>query len=348
MKFLNTLIIVPTLALLFAGCGTKKETQPSTVEQTAKKQFTVGIVYDTAGRGDKSFNDGAARGIIQAEKELDIKAYQIDSRNANDYESNILSLIQKDVDLLIVVGITAKKAVEKMAKEYPNQKFVYVDAHVDLPNVRSLVFEEQEGSFLAGYIAGLVSKTKKVGFVGGMDIPLILKFYSGFAAGAMTADHKITILPPKFTGDWSNVDAAKTAANVLYGQGADVIFQAAAGAGMGVLKAAKENHKLAIGVDSDQDHIYPGSVLTSMLKLVDAAVFDTIKDLKEGKFTAGEKIYGLKEKGVGITEMKYTKHLLSAADWKKYEDIRKQVVDGKIVVPSTLEALKSYELSLKR
>ena len=348
MKFLKTLIIVPMLAILIGGCSTTKEAKPSSSKQTAQKPLTVGIVYDTAGRGDKSFNDGAARGITQAEKELGVKAYQIDSRNANDYESNILSLIQKDVDLLIVVGITTKKAVEKMAKEYPNQKFVYVDAHVDLPNVRSLVFQEQEGSFLAGYIAGLVSKTKKVGFVGGMDIPLIVKFYSGFAAGAMTADPQIKMLPPKFIGDWSNVDAAKTAANVLYAQGADVIFQAAAAAGMGVLKAAKENHKLAVGVDSDQDHIYPGSVLTSMLKLVDAAVFDTIKDLKEGKFTAGEKIYGLKEKGVGITEMKYTKHLLTPADWKKYEDIRKEIVDGKIVVPSTVKALKTYELSLKR
>ncbi len=336
-----------TISLMFCasfiGCRSSQPTQKVSSLQTQQKStLSVGIVYDNGGLGDRSFNDGAAKGIAEAVKSLGVKSYPIESRSHSDYESNLTALAEKNVNLIFAVGMTMEKAVEKVATEYPQIKFAIIDATVNLPNVRSLVFKEQEGSFLAGYMAGLVSKTKKVGFVGGMEVPVILRFYSGFAAGAKTADHKLTVLPPKYTGDWANVDAAKTAANLLYAEGADVLFQAAGRAGLGVLKAAKEQHKLAIGVDSNQDDLYPGFVLTSMIKLVDTAVFDTIKDVKKGEFKGGEKIFGLKEKGVGLSEMKHTRHLLTEADLKKLEQIQKEVVNGKIKVPSTPKELKEY------
>ncbi len=337
------------LCASLVACKSNQPAQQGSSEQTHQKTaLSVGIVYDNGGLGDRSFNDGAAKGIAEAVKSLGIKSYPIESRSHSDYESNLTALAEKHVDLVFAVGMTMEKSVEKVASEFPQTKFAIIDATVNLPNVRSLVFKEQEGSFLAGYIAGLVSQTKKVGFVGGMEVPVILRFYSGFAAGAKAADHKLTVLPPKYTGDWANVDAAKTAANLLYAEGADVLFQAAGRAGLGVLKAAKEQHKLAIGVDSNQDDLYPGFVLTSMIKLVDISVYDTIKEVKEGHFKGGEKIFGLKEKGIGLSEMKHTRHLLTESDMKKLEQVQKEVVDGKIKVPSTPKELKVYLKTIQK
>lgn len=338
------------LSIVVVGCRSEGSLAPTSLKSSESENaaLTVGVVYDTGGLGDKSFNDAAARAIVKAEKELGIKAYQIETRSINDYEPSILSLVQKHVDLIIVLGVTTQKVVENIAKEYPDQKFVTIDAAVNLPNVRSLLFKEEEGSFISGYVAGLVSNTKKLGFIGGMEMPLLMKFYAGYAAGAMKANPNIEVLSPRYLGSWSNVDAAKAAANLLYSKGVDIIYQACGPAGMGVMKVAKEQNKLAIGVDSDQDYLYPGHVLTSMVKLVDTTVFDTIKDFKENKFTTGEKVYGLKEGGVGITEMKYTRHLLTDKDWQKIKIMRKEVGDGKIKVPTNLIELKSYEQGLKK
>ncbi len=348
MKIVWNLAAICLLSLVVIGCRSEGSPAPTSLKFSEKTPPSVGVVYDTGGLGDKSFNDAANRAIVKAEKELDVKAYQIETKSINDYEPSIRSLIQKHVDLIIVLGVTTQKVVENIAKEYPDQKFVAIDAAVNLPNVRSLLFKEEEGSFVAGYVAGLVSQTKMLGFIGGMEMPLILKFYAGYAAGAMTADPKVKVLPPKYLGGWSNVDAAKAAATILYSKGADVIYQACGPAGMGVMKVAKEQNKLAIGVDSDQDYLYPGHVLTSMVKLVDTTVFDTIKEFTENKFTTGEKVYGLKEGGVGITEMKYTRHLLTEKDWKQVKSIRKEVSDGKIKVPKNLAELKNYEQSLNK
>ena len=320
--------------LMLVGCQKK-------ADQVQKmNQKTIGIVYDLGGLGDKSFNDGVARGAEKAKKNFGVKVLGVESKTANDFETNIRSLVEQDVDLIINVGSMQKNALQKMAKEHPKQKFLLVDTYLDAENVRSLTFKEHEGSFLAGYLAGLMSN--KIGFIAGMKLPVIMKFYTGYVAGAKTANKNIEVISPKFLGGWSDINGGKVAADILYNQGADVIYQVASRAGLGVLKSAQENGKYAIGVDSDQDHLYPGAVLTSMIKNADQAVFSSIKDLIEGQFDFGQKHFGLKEEGVGLSKMLYTKKVIGPVKLTKINDIRQQILQGKITVPSNEVELSNY------
>jgi basic membrane protein A len=235
-----------------------------------------------------------------------------------------------------------QSALDKVAGANPDAKFAIVDASVTKPNVRGLKFKEEEGSFLAGYLAGLVSTSKKLGFVGGQKIPLIEKFYAGYAAGAKMANAAVEILPAKYTGDWTNVDIGKEAAKALFSGGADIVYHAAGKAGLGVINAARESGMLAIGVDSDQDMLAEGFVLTSMVKRVDEAVFQTIKDLKDGKFSAGETVYDLKSGGVGLTEMKFTKDRIGVENLAKVKEIETKIVSGEIKPPTDLASLEAF------
>lgn len=331
------------------GCNAPKgqaNTNASEPVATGKK-LVVGMVYDKGGRGDKSFNDSAAAGIERAKAELGIEAKELESKEEKDYEGNLNSMVENECDLVIGVGISMQKAVEAAAKANPDAKFAIVDAPVEQPNVRSLVFNEEQGSFLAGYLAGKMTKTGKIGFVGGMNIPLIVKFYSGFAAGAKSANPAVEILPEKYTGDWNNVDVGKTMAQSLFASGADIVYHAAGKAGLGVIKAAEEAQKFAIGVDSDQDSVSPGRVLTSMMKRVDVAIFNSIKDLKEGKFSSGTTVYDLKAGGVGLSPMTHTQDRVGAANMKLLKEIEGKIVSGEIKVPTTKEELSAYLAELK-
>jgi len=304
--------------------------------------MTVGIVFDTGGLGDKSFNDSAYRGMQKAEKELGIKILKVESTKESDYETNLAQLAEQGAQLVIGVGISMRPALEKVAPTHKDTKFVSIDgAPLEMDNVRTIQFKEEEGSYLVGYLAGLVSKTGKIGFVGGQEIPLIKKFEYGYRAGALAANPKIVVLPAKFTGNWDNQDTAKVAANLLYGQGADIVYHAAGRAGLGVIAAAKDSGKYAIGVDSDQDDLAPGSVLTSMVKNVDESIFLTIKDLTEGKFSPGVAVYGLKEGGVGTTHFEHTEHAIGEQNIHKLEEAKKGILSGAIQVPydeATFEA----------
>ncbi|MBS1705080.1 MAG: BMP family ABC transporter substrate-binding protein [Armatimonadetes bacterium] len=331
------------MALAMVGCGSSgssgnsNEPQGATAggPQTEGKKLKIGIVFDRGGLGDKSFNDSAWRGIQKAEQELGVEIRKVETKNEKDYEVNQSTLADAGMDLVIAVGLNQETALRNVAAKFPNVKFAIVDGSVKAPNVRELRFKEEEGSFLVGYLAGLTTKSKKLGFVGGMKLDLILKFQYGYMAGAMYADKTITILPAKFTDNWDDTQKAKAAANVLFADGADIVYHAAGRAGLGVITAAKEVGKLAIGVDSDQDDIAPGSVLTSMIKKVDAAVFATIKDLKDGKYEAGEVRYDLKSDGVGTSEFKNTKALIGEANIAKMEEIKKKIIGGEIKVPAT-------------
>jgi len=219
---------------------------------------------------------------------------------------------------------------------------VLVDAELDLPNVRGLLFSEEQGSFLAGYLAGLMTQSNKIGFVGGMEIPLIKKFEAGYIAGAKTANPSLEVLPSKYTGNWTDAGLGKEVANGLYAAGADIVYHAAGRAGLGVFDAAAAAQKFAIGVDSDQDDIQKGLVLTSMIKHVDEAVYAAIKDIKDGKFTGGGVRYDLKSNLVGLSEMKFTKDKIGADNLKKIDDIKQQIIDGKIVVPTDPPSLDTY------
>lgn len=330
---MNRWVCLATVFLALAGCNAPTTSGGSATP--GEKPLTVGIVFDTGGLGDKSFNDSAYRGVVRAEKELGIKVLKVESTKESDYETNLAQLAEQGADLVIGVGISMRPALEKVAPTHTGTKFVSIDgAPLEMDNVRTIQFKEEEGSYLVGYLAGLVSKTGKIGFVGGQEIPLIKKFEYGYRAGALAANPKVEVLPAKFTGNWDNQDTAKVAANLLYGQGADIVYHAAGRAGLGVIAAAKDAKKLAIGVDSDQDDIAPGSVLTSMVKNVDESIFRTISDLKDGKFTPGVVVYGLAEGGVGTTSFSHTEHMIGEENIHKLEAAKKGILEGTIKVPS--------------
>jgi basic membrane protein A len=309
------------------------------------------VVFDSGGRGDKSFNDSAWNGVQKAEKELGIteaNVKTVESKSEKDYETNLTGLADAGCDVVFAVGLAQGNALTAVAPKYPNIKFAIIDGSVEAPNVRSIVFNEEQGSFLAGYLAGLVTKTNKIGFVGGQKIPLIEKFEAGYESGAKTSNPNVTTLPAKYTESWDDVALGKAAALTLYNGGADIVYHAAGRCGLGVIAAAKEANKYVIGVDSDQDDEAPGLVLTSMVKHVDEGVFQTIKDVQDGKFTAGVKRYDLAANGVGLTDFKNTKDKIGAANLAKVEAESKLIVSGKVVPPSSLADESTYLLSLKK
>lgn len=328
--------------LSLIGCGDKSAAGGST-PTSGEKKLVIGMVFDSGGPSDKSFNQSANNGLLRAAKELGVETKAVESQKASDYESNLDTLAEQNVDLIIAVGISLEKAVAKIAPKHPNIKFALVDSGVDAPNVRGLKFKEEDGSFLVGYLAGLMTKSNKVGFVGGEELELIKKFENGFAAGAKSANPSLQVLPAKYTGSWSDADLGKQCAKTLYSQGADIVFHASGGCGSGVFEAAKEENKYAIGVDSDQDYMQPGRILTSMIKRVDEAVYQTIKDTKDGKFTGGSVVYDLKANGIGVSEMKYTKDLVGADNIKKLEDIKAKIISGEIVPPATAAELAKFQ-----
>jgi basic membrane protein A len=320
-------------ALALSGCG--PASTPGQAAKEGEKPLTLGIVFDTGGLGDKSFNDSAWRGAQKAEKELGVKVLKVESTKASDYETNLAQLADQGADLVVGVGISMRPALEKVAPAHPDTKFVSIDGEpLDMPNVRTIQFREEEGSYLVGFLAGLMTKTGKIGFVGGQEIPLIKKFEYGYYAGAKASNQAVVVLPSKYTGNWDNQDTAKVAANLLYGAGADIVYHAAGRAGLGVIAAARESKKWAIGVDSDQDGEAPGSVLTSMVKNVDEGIFRTVRDLKEGKFTAGGVVYGLADGGVGTSAFTHTKDIIGPENLASVEAARKAIVEGSVKVPA--------------
>ncbi len=336
------------LAIASVGCNNSTPNTPS-ANGTAPpptgetKKLKIGMVFDSGGRGDKSFNDSAYAGLERAVKEFGVEEKLVDSAKESDYETNLETLAEQGVDLVVAVGISMGSAIDKVAPKYPNIKFAWVDGTVKSENVRGLLFKEEEGSFLAGYLAGLMTTTGKIGFVGGQQIPLIKKFEAGYIAGALTAKPDITVLPPKYTGSWNDADLGKQSAKTLYSQGADIIFHASGGCGRGVFEAAKEAKMYAIGVDSDQDYMAEGRILSSMIKRVDESVYSTIKDVVDGKFSGGAKIYDLKANGVGLSDMKFTKDVIGAEKLAKISDIKAAIIAGTIKPPTNDQELAAYK-----
>lgn len=347
-------LIGASLAVL-AGCSTPATEAGATSGTTGKpeekgsqKKLTLGVVFDTGGLGDKSFNDSAWRGAQKCEKDLGVTVLKVESAKESDYANNLQAMADKGADIVVGVGISMAKSIEQVAPNYPKTKFVSIDGEpLKLENVRTITFTEEEGSFLVGYVAGLVTKTGKIGFVGGMDLPLIRKFQYGYQAGAKMARKDVEPLPAKFAADWVNQDKAKVAATLLYGSGADIVYHAAGRAGLGVISAAKDKGLWAIGVDSDQDDVEKGRVLTSMIKHVDDGVFLTVKDLQEGKFTAGQAVYDLKAGGVGTSDFRNTKDAVGAENLKKLDEIKAKIISGEIKVPADEASYNSFIAALK-
>lgn len=346
-------------ALGLAGCvGTTNDaappktltpTQPGTT--AAGKSVRAALVLDTGGVDDKSFNASAWAGAQKAQKELgmsesDIK--YIETKADADFKTNLTTFATQNYDVVIAIGYKMKDALKEVAPQFPNIKFAIVDesAPEGTTNCKGIRFKEEQGTFLAGYLAASMSKTKKIGFVGGQEGDLIGKFEAGYRAGAKTAgfDPDKQVLT-SYTGDWNDLTKGRSNAEQEFGNGADIIFQAAGKAGLGVIEAAKAKGPgfYAIGVDQDQDYIAEGRVLTSMVKHVDTSVFDTIKQVKEGNFQAGDHVYDLKEGGVGLSDMKYTKKDIPADVLAKLEKLKQMVADGTVVPPSKVKDVAAFQ-----
>jgi basic membrane protein A len=343
MQKLKVFISFSSLAcLLLIGCK-KATTDNATTDASSKSAaFKVALIMDKGGKDDKSFNASAFAGASKAQKELGIELRDIEVNDDTQVEPTLKNFAQKNYDLVIAIGFVQQEAMKKAAEANPNTHFAIVDAVVDLPNVASLMFKEHQGSFLAGALAAMKSKTGVIGFIGGMDIPLIRRFELGYREGAKHVNKNIKIITNYVgvTGDaWNNPTKAKELAIAQMGQKADIIFHAAGASGAGLFDAVEERSKskvngqfYAIGVDSNQNWVKPGFVLTSMLKRVDVAVYDTIKDAKEGKFTSGRHDFGLQDAGIDLAMDENNKSLVEGWMVTELDKLKKDILASKITV----------------
>lgn len=300
------------------------------------KEIRVALVLDKGGKDDKSFNTAAFQGAMKAKDDLKVFVKYVEATDDNSFETLLRAFAQKDFDIILAIGVTQRAAVQKVAPQFPHKHFALVDAEVGAPNVRSLLFEEHQGSYIVGAAAALASKSGRIGFIGGMDIPLIRRFQLGYEAGAKKINPaiKVTSNYIGITGDaWNNPAKAKELAVTQYDKGADVIFGVAGASNGGLFDAVEEKGKLAIGVDSNQNWIKPGRVLTSMLKRVDLAVYSTIQEATAGKFSPGIHRFGLSDKGVDYSLDSHNEKVLTAEMRKKLDELKAQIVAGKIQVP---------------
>jgi basic membrane protein A and related proteins len=357
-KALKIAALFAVVALVAAACGGDETPGGGGGGGAAAKK--VGLVYDIGGRGDKSFNDAAARGLDQAKAEFNIQVKELEPSAGGENREELLRLLaQQGFALNIGVGFLFATSVCKAGLANPSVKFADVDGFIDhttqgcdgaqdlteSSNVSSLLFAEEQGSYLVGAAAALKSKTGKLGFIGGVEVDLIKKFEAGFAAGAkkinpsITIDVKYITQPPDFTG-FNDPAKGKEIATGMYQGGADVVYHAAGGSGSGLFEAAKEHSTTsgtqvwAIGVDSDQYLTAPADqqpyILTSMLKRVEVAVFETIKDFVNDQFKGGYRTFDLKANGVGYaTSGGFVDDIKS-----QLEELKQQIIDGTITVPT--------------
>ena len=288
------------------------------------------VIYDMGGKFDKSFNQAAYDGAERWKKETGKKYQEFEISNPAQREQAKRRMAERGANPIVGIGFSQGSTMEKVAKDFPKLQFAIIDAVVNLPNVQSVVFKEHEGSFLVGVMAAIASKSGKVGFIGGMDIPLIRKFQCGFEQGAKYANPKV-----QFTGNmtgtapsaWNDPARGAELAKAQFAAGVDVVFAAAGGTGLGVYQAAKDAGRLAIGVDSNQNHLQPGTMLTSMVKRVDVAVYTLAR-----KTTPGVTVLGLKEGGVDYAMDQHNARLVSADMKKKVDAAKADIVAGRIKV----------------
>lgn len=293
-------------------------------------QAQPAVIYDMGGKFDKSFNEAAYNGAERWKKEGGKPYLDFEIANEAQREQAMRRMADKGANPIIAIGFSQGSTVEKVSKDFPKLQFAIIDSVVKAPNVESIVFKEQEGSFLVGMMAALASKTGKVGFIGGMDIPLIRRFACGYEQGAKFANPKAEITS-NMTGTtpaaWNDPTRGAELAKAQFAKGVDVVFAAAGGTGIGVYQAAKDGGKYAIGVDSNQNHLQPGTMLTSMVKRVDVAVYNAAK-----KTNPGVTVLGLKEGGVDYALDKHNEKLVNPDMKKKVDAAKADIIAGKIKV----------------
>ena len=295
----------------------------------------LGVVYDAGGKFDKSFNQSAFEGASRFKKDTGISFIEVQASSDTQAEQVMRGLARKKLDMIAAIGFAQTQAVQKVAKEFPNVKFVLIDGQAAGSNVNSVVFKEEEGSYLVGVAAAMASKSKKVGFIGGIDIPLIRNFACGYAQGVKAINPKAEItqnMVGTTSGAWNDPAKGGELARSQFERGVDGVFAVAGGSGMGTLQMAKEKGKLAIGVDSNQNGLYPGSILTSMVKRVDNTVYDSFMQVKNGTWKGGVSYKGLKEGGVDWALDATNRKLITPEIEKRVLGVRKDIIDGKIKV----------------
>ena len=292
------------------------------------------LLYDLGGKFDKSFNEAAYNGAEKFKSETGVEYVEFEVSNASQREQALRRFAEDGRNPIVMTGFSWAESLDKVAADFPDLQFAIVDMVVDKPNVRSIVFKEQEGSYIVGLLAGMASETKKVGFIGGMDIPLIRRFGCGYVGGAKAAG--ATEVIQNMTGDtpaaWNDPTKGGEIAKTQIDQGADVIYAAAGGTGVGVLQAAADAGKLGIGVDSNQNGLQPGKALTSMLKRVDTAVYGAFVDAKDGKLAGGINDLGLKEGGVDYAVDENNKDLITPEMKEAAEKAKADIIAGTITV----------------
>jgi basic membrane protein A len=306
------------------------------VSQAAEAKLKVAMVTSESGLGDRSFNDMMNEGMKRAQKELDIDYVVIQPRSISEFQSALARAAGQGFDFIVGSSFDMIKPMQTVAAAFPNQKFGLVDVGPDpiAPNVVSSVTKDWEGSFLVGAIAARTTKTGVIGFVGGKDIPIIHRFYIGYYYGAQMADPKVKVLET-YSGTFTDPAAGKEYTLALINQHSDINFAVAGATSAGVIDAAKSTKTFAIGVDSDQNYLAPGFVLTSMVKRVDTQAFDMIKSVADGTFKGGTVLYyGLKEGGVAAAMDEYNKGLISPDVLKEVDELKAKVISGAIVVPN--------------
>lgn len=326
MNFSAARIFKPALtgfaSLLLAGVASAADVKPA-------------VVFDMGGKFDKSFNQGVYDGVERFKKETGIEYREFEVTNETQREQALRRMAQRGANPVLGVGFAQGPAMEKVAKEFPDTKFTIIDMVVDLPNVQSVVFKEQEGSFLVGVLAAMASESGKVGFIGGMDIPLIRRFACGFEQGAkhVSADTEVI---QNMTGTtpsaWNDPGRGSELSKGQFDRGVDVIYAAAGGTGVGVYQAAKDAGKLAIGVDSNQNYLHPGTMLTSMLKRVDVAAYNAFKQAMDDTWESGIKVLGLAEEGVGWALDEHNESLITGEMKSAVDEISAKIVSGDIAV----------------
>lgn len=328
-------------ASFLTGCGSNTEST-----NNGSDKVTVAMVSDVAGINDQSYNQSAWEGLERAKKELGIEIKYLESQQDSDYATNVETLADEEVDLIIGVGSKLADTIKDAAKNYPDQKFAIIDETYDeIPsNVKSVLFESEQASYLVGLIAGKMSETKNVGFIGGLDIPVINTFKYGYMAGVKAADANCEI-QAQYANSFNDQAKGKAITNQMISKGADVVFTAAGDVGTGSMEAIKEANKYGIGVDRDQSDLAPQNILTSAIKRVDVGMYETVKELVEGKFQGGTSTtYGLEQNGIGIADT--TSNLVPQDVLDFVNEKIEELKAGKISVPKTEEEYNEFIKSL--
>lgn len=359
-RIIAAMLTVIMAIIILSGCGSEESEKENS--NGATSDISIGLVTDEGGANDKSFNQSANTGLEKAKKDFGFQYTVIESQKKEDYEPNIQALVDNGANLTFAAGFQLADAIQRVAQNNLESKFCIVDTEVKGENIKSIVFKEEEGSFLVGVIAGLTTKSNKVGFIGGKDQETIVKFETGFAAGVaavnpeaakglISSDGKNPGSTVKYADSFADTNKGYELAKSLYESGCDVIYHAAGGVGIGMFQVAKQlkeggKEVWAIGVDMDQAISLPDYaevILTSMIKDVEKATYDTAKALVDGDFESGTTVLGIAEGGVRVSDS--TKEKVSPEVLAKVQEFEGQIKDGQIVVPATRQSVIDFKIS---